>query len=199
MLEDLLFEYRDFGVELLILGVTLHRVGNEPLDAEVFLDGLAQEFFSLLCLDRRVEVLFLNGRVDSQGVSELLKQRLLPRAGYVLDLLEHLFDLVVLFFEQFKGVHRCLRKGLDQVGDVAAVLHGASRPPLSPCTKAARMHISFGRCWTALLHGSRGVPFGKLPLDGRWADADECVTICRLAKSDAPAFVVPRLSFDPRR
>lgn len=46
---------------------------------------------------------------------------------------------------------------------------------------------------------ARGVPFGKLPLDGRWADADECVTICRLAKSDAPAFVVPRLSFDPRR
>ena len=98
----------------------------------MFLDGLAQEFFSLLCLDRRVEVLFLNGRVDSQGVSELLKQRLLPRAGYVLDLLEHLFDLVVLFFEQFKGVHRCLRKGLNQVGDVAArfvglrLFHGQS-------------------------------------------------------------------------
>src|SRR5437660_12103569 len=56
VLEHLLLEDRDLRVELFILRVTLHRVRDQPLDAEMFLDGLAQELFSLLGLSRRIEM-----------------------------------------------------------------------------------------------------------------------------------------------
>ena len=58
-------------------------------------------------------MLFFDRGVDSQRIGELLEERLLLRSVGLLGLLEHVFDFVVLFFEQLNGVHRrCLRKGL---------------------------------------------------------------------------------------